>query len=441
MVHKINVGQVKNVLLFDFNNNPNLKLNSFIKNELVHNLNLESTLDSKVVLKKVKQSNIDLLLVGIDKTDNVIDLLTQVRNLAKDIPVILMGEHFLESDEFILSENFNDVYYLSNKLDKAKIAEFINYAIELKKVKVNLNEARTDLAESQLRLKAIEQNDSLTSVLSASGLSFALQNEFFRAQRGGWALSAILVDLDDFGRINASFGHATGDIVLKETSNRLKDTLRPTDYIARIGGDKFLILLPETRLAEAILVAEKIRLGVGDSPMRLANETIRLTASLGVLALPYNFCSIEEIVSLARHAVSESKSAGKNRVTTAESKATENPQSPDYKKALDKLLEQLRQGDCFRAVSMPLLSLNDEKLTGYEILSRGPAGAFEMPDDLFRVSIEHNLLTIVDLRCLKTCLNATVDPKYDQSVRFHVNYRTFCLGMLKSVMFFKQFER
>ncbi len=421
MVHKINVGQVKNVLLFDFNNNPNLKLNSFIKNELVHNLNVESTLDSKVVLKKVKQSNIDLLLVGIDKTDNVIDLLTQVRNLAKDIPVILMGEHFLESDEFILSENFNDVYYLSNKLDKAKIAEFINYAIELKKVKVNLNEARTDLAESQLRLKAIEQNDSLTSVLSASGLSFALQNEFFRAQRGGWALSAILVDLDDFGRINASFGHATGDIVLKETSNRLKDTLRPTDYIARIGGDKFLILLPETRLAEAILVAEKIRLGVGDSPMRLANETIRLTASLGVLALPYNFCSIEEIVSLARHAVSESKSAGKNRVTTAESKATENPQSPDYKKALDKLLEQLRQGDCFRAVSMPLLSLNDEKLTGYEILSRGPAGAFEMPDDLFRVSIEHNLLTIVDLRCLKTCLNATVDPKYDQSVRFHVN--------------------
>ena len=88
MVHKINVGQVKNVLLFDFNNNPNLKLNSFIKNELVHNLNVESTLDSKVVLKKVKQSNIDLLLVGIDKTDNVIDLLTQVRNLAKDIPVM-----------------------------------------------------------------------------------------------------------------------------------------------------------------------------------------------------------------------------------------------------------------------------------------------------------------------------------------------------------------
>jgi EAL domain-containing protein (putative c-di-GMP-specific phosphodiesterase class I) len=68
-----------------------------------------------------------------------------------------------------------------------------------------------------------------------------------------------------------------------------------------------------------------------------------------------------------------------------------------------------------------LLKLDDETVIGYEILSRGPAGAFEMPDDLFRVSCEHNLLTIVDLRCLKTCLTACVEPKFDQNARFHVN--------------------
>ncbi len=421
MVHKLNVGQVKNVLLFDYNTNPNPKLISLFKNELLHNLNLESTDDLQKTITKLKNDNLDLLVINFGKNHNSPEIITKIRNLVQNIPIVLICDTIDLNAEILRDEISNDIYSLSSSLDKNSIADFIKYTIELNRVKTNLHEARNELAQSQLRLKAIEQNDALTEVLSASGLAFVLQNEFFRAQRGGWALSAILVDLDDFGRINATFGHATGDIVLKETANRLKDTLRPTDYIARIGGDKFLILLPETRLAEAILVAEKIRLSVGESPMRLANETIRLTASLGVLALPYNFCSIEEIVSLARHAVSESKSAGKNRVTTAEAKSAENIQSPDYKQALDQLLEQLRQGDCFKAVSMPLLSLSDEKLMGYEILSRGPAGAFEMPDDLFRVSIEHNLLTIVDLRCLKTCLNATVDPKFDQNVCFHVN--------------------
>ena len=71
---------------------------------------------------------------------------------------------------------------------------------------------------------------------------------------------------------------------------------------------------------------------------------------------------------------------------------------------------------------MPIYKLANEEIVGHEILSRGPAGAFEMPDDLFRVSVEYNLLTIVDLRCLKTCLIHTVDPNFnDRSVLFHVN--------------------
>jgi EAL domain-containing protein (putative c-di-GMP-specific phosphodiesterase class I) len=213
-------------------------------------------------------------------------------------------------------------------------------------------------------------------------------------------------------------GHAVGDVVLKEISVRLKETLRPTDHIARIGGDEFLMLLPDTRFAEGMLVAEKVRLAVAESPLRLAAETIRVTASLGVLALPYEFCSIEEVLSLARLAVRESKLHGKNRVSSGEKHKVK--ESPD-REALAELTERLRKGECFRAVSMPLLKLDDETVIGYEILSRGPAGAFEMPDDLFRVSCEHNLLTIVDLRCLKTCLTACVEPKFDQNARFHVN--------------------
>ncbi|MBX9667406.1 MAG: bifunctional diguanylate cyclase/phosphodiesterase, partial [Candidatus Obscuribacterales bacterium] len=210
-----------------------------------------------------------------------------------------------------------------------------------------------------------------------------------------------------------------GDVVLKEISKRMKETVRPTDHIARIVSDEFLLLLPDTRFAEGMLVAEKIRLSVAESPLRLASETIRVTASLGVLALPYEFCSIEEVLSLVRLAVRESKLLGKNRVSSGEK---HKPQGQPDRDALDELTERLRKGDCFRAVSMPILHLSDEKLVGYEILSRGPEGAFEMPVDLFRVSVEYNLLTIVDLRCLKTCLTAASnDPKFNKNSRLHVN--------------------
>ncbi len=87
-------------------------------------------------------------------------------------------------------------------------------------------------------------------------------------------------------------------------------------------------------------------------------------------------------------------------------------------------MDKLRQGDCFRAVSMPIYDLRSEKIVGYEMLSRGPQGPFEMPDDLFRVSVEHNLLTAVDLRCLKTCLQALSQSKFKdktKKMRYHVN--------------------
>jgi diguanylate cyclase (GGDEF)-like protein len=294
----------------------------------------------------------------------------------------------------------------------------MRHAIELKRAGDALKVATNRLDAATARLETLANIDALTEVLNRIGLERALTSEFSRAQRQGWNLVALLLDCDDFDRINASLGHAVGDVVLKELSARLKVTLRPTDHIARIGGDEFLMLLPDTRFAEGMLVAEKVRLSVAESPLRLAAETIRVTASLGAIALPYEFCSIEEVLSLCRLAVRESKLHGKNRVSAGEPQKSEGQE----REALGELTERLRKGECFRAVSMPILRLDSETRIGYEILSRGPAGPFEMPDDLFRVSCEHNLLTLVDLRCLKTCLNAAAaDPKFESSYRLHVN--------------------
>jgi len=368
-------------------------------------------------LKRLGEGGVDLVLLSLPDS-NGLDVFMQVKERAGHVPVVILGNANEDKVAIEAVRHGAQDYLLKNALDPRGLLQSMRHALELKRAEDALKDATNRLEAATSRLETLANIDALTEVLNRIGLERALQSEFSRAQRQGWNLVALLLDCDDFDRINASLGHAVGDVVLKEVSLRLKDTLRPTDHIARIGGDEFLMLLPDTRFAEGLLVAEKVRLAVAESPLRLAAETIRVTASLGAIALPYEFCSIEEVLSLARLAVRESKLHGKNRVSAGEQHKIDGQD----REALGELTERLRRGDCFRAVSMPLLRLTDESLVGYEILSRGPAGAFEMPDDLFRVSCEHNLLTIVDLRCLKTCLSAAQnEARYNREKRFHVN--------------------
>ncbi len=368
-------------------------------------------------LQRLDEGTYDVLLLGMSQSDKKgMGAVEEIRKKSASIPIVVLGGKNGDAVHEEAVKCGAQDYLDKDKIDSSILIQSLKYAIEIKRTEDALRDASTKLDLASARLANILHTDPLTECLNVTGMELALATEFERARRGGWTLGAVLVDLDDFNRINAQLGHGVGDVVLKEVAKRINEKIRPTDHIARIGSDEFLIILPDTRYAESMLVAEKMRLGVAESPLRLASETIRITASLGVLTLPYEFCSIEEILSLGRLAVRESKMHGKNRVSSGEKHKPETDLD-----ALEELTQKLRKGDCFRAVSMPILQLTDEKPIGYEILSRGPKGAFEMPDDLFRVSVEYNLLTIVDLRCLKTCLNATTEERYDQKLRFHVN--------------------
>jgi diguanylate cyclase (GGDEF)-like protein len=376
-------------------------------------------------IERVGAGGVDLVLLELSRSgverESAMSKFRQLRSEHATVPVVVLGANGENEGFDALEEGAKD-FIQKDQLDAHGLLQSIKHALQVQQLESELRLTRELLERANEQLDAIANIDATTQTLSRAGLEKALESEYVRAQRGGWNLVAVLIDCDDFDRINQQFGHAVGDVVLRQITERVRETVRPTDHLARLGGDEFLLILPDTRFAEGMLVAEKIRLSVGESPLRLASETVRVTASLGVLALPYEFCSIEEVLSLARLAVRESKLLGKNRVSSGEKHkdVQGTHQSPD-KAALEELTEKLRRGDCFRAVSMPIFHLSDETIVGYEILSRGPAGAFEMPDDLFRVSVEHNLLTIVDLRCLKTCLAACTLPKFDQSARFHVN--------------------
>ncbi len=410
------------VLLIENNSADPLALSKLMESVSNSHFAIETTNLLNTGLSRLKSGGYDMVLLDLPlKNHEGLEAINRIKEQAASMPIFVVDKTDAEQIKEQAKAFGVHEYVKRSEFNPAQFFQSMQQALKIQQLESKISTATKELEIVSQKLLSLTDIDHLTSVLNLTGLQRALEEEAKRAKRAGIYLSAVLLDCDNFDRINQSFGHGVGDVVLKEVVGRLKTTLRPTDYIARTGGDEFLLLLPETRFAEGMLVAEKVRLAVADSPLRLAAETVRLTASLGVLALSHEYFSIEEILSLVRLAVQESKNLGKNRVSSGEKHKILSDKSPD---ALSELMDKLRHGDCFRAVSMPIYDLRDLSIVGYELLSRGPAGPFEMPDDLFRVSVEYNLLTTVDLRCLKTCLQALKERKFKDKankIRYHVN--------------------
>jgi len=147
---------------------------------------------------------------------------------------------------------------------------------------------------------AAEANhDPLTELHNRRGMERLLRQQYALAQRSGDPMMALLIDCDKFKAINDGFGHSAGDAVLKELARRLRSALRPSDLLARVGGDEFLAVLPASRLAEGAHVGEKLRRAVAANPVMHQEQALRVTVSVGVVAAPTAESTVEELFSAA----------------------------------------------------------------------------------------------------------------------------------------------
>ncbi|MEM7204662.1 MAG: chemotaxis protein CheB [Planctomycetota bacterium] len=273
--------------------------------------------------------------------------------------------------------------------------------------------------ETRLRLLADElenqaQTDALTGLMNRRGLEIATAREQARASRTGEPLTAVLIDLDNFKAFNDRLGHAVGDTVLQGVAQRMQRVLRPSDLLSRVGGDEFLALLPETRLAEAVSVAERLRLAIADHAMEVSGQPLAITASLGVAAIPAGMMSIEELLICTRESLATSKKQGKNRVVAATDAGGRRTTSVVGEQPIEDFL----RADSLRVVAQTIRQVSSQEVIGYEMLSRGPAGPYSGPADFFRLSHERSQLTQIDLRCLRNCVaNAEALAPY----QIHVN--------------------
>lgn len=171
----------------------------------------------------------------------------------------------------------------------------------------------------------LTNTDPLTGVYNKRYFLSMLERELARAERHQRQMSLLMLDLDYFKKVNDTFGHVAGDAVLVEAAKRIGAELTSEDLLARFGGEEFVVLLDETTLDEAALVAERIRASIAGTPVQHADAAIAVTTSIGVSGLHEVAASddaasrtqrVEALLTLADTKLYEAKHAGRNRVVS-----------------------------------------------------------------------------------------------------------------------------
>lgn len=275
------------------------------------------------------------------------------------------------------------------------VSAFIRDVSEKKKLESDLRKALNELEDTNSKLRRLSEIDYLTEALNRRGFEAILKRESERACHDGTQMSLAMMDLDNLKSINEKLGHQAGDTVLKEIARRTMRTLRSTDYLARIGGDEFMILFPSTDVQEAAMVTERVRSEVTATEIM---PGLFSTVSCGVVQLPGNYKTLEELLPLLRNALETSKSSGKNRVTVGSAHSTSLAVRTFSSDEMDYIL-----ANGLYTVNDPIFSLHNQIVKGVELHIRGPEGALHTPTELLRVACEMDRLSQTDLVFAQTC--------------------------------------
>ena len=165
-------------------------------------------------------------------------------------------------------------------------------------------------------VQALSIIDTLTNVFNRRYYLERFKEELERSIKFNYVFSCLMVDIDYFKSFNDRYGHIVGDAILRELSKTIQENIRQIDLLGRFGGEEFSIILSETDKDAAQFAAQRIRLAIQDKRIRVYDEELKITVSIGISTFPYDGKDTETLIDRADSALYQAKQAGKNRVCT-----------------------------------------------------------------------------------------------------------------------------
>ncbi len=239
--------------------------------------------------------------------------------VVKDIKMTKLAaipsDHSYKSNSFIsypimIGERKIGILNVTDKIDGGFYDEFDLELLNTIAPQLAVALDRASLQHKAGEYRQLSITDPLTDLVNRRYLETRLAEEIKRSQRQGNPMSFMMIDVDEFKKYNDTFGHTEGDKALQLVARCLRETLRGADVAARYGGEEFSILLPQTGLDEAVVIAERIR-------QRIENTTFRhrqVTVSIGVASCSSRLCDADKLISAADKSMYRAKNGGRNNV-------------------------------------------------------------------------------------------------------------------------------
>jgi diguanylate cyclase (GGDEF)-like protein len=348
-------------------------------------------------IEAIASSPPDIVLLDLGLPDSQgTGTFQRLRQAADAIPlVVLTGNNDGDVASAVLKAGAQD-FLVKGSFDDEALVRTLRHALERHRAQLEQRELVRRLAEANQQLMELANTDALTGVLNRRGLEAALADLWLSAQRQPVRIVGLLIDCDDFKAINEQEGHATGDIVLAGVARSIASTLRSVDYVGRVGGDEFLVLLVDIGVWDALYVAERIRRAVR-FPRDLEHGQ-GVTVSIGVAELRVTTKLLSEALAATGASLRTSKRSGKNKVVFADDE--------NATVAIDRveLGHRLASPGEVRVVSQPIVDLANGGVVARELLARFKSPGLGEPNDFFRIAHEADMLTAADVACLRACM-------------------------------------
>lgn len=264
----------------------------------------------------------------------------------------------------------------------------------------------TEEIEAKARIEHISQHDALTGLANRHRLNHFLNARLSQGLSGDRPVFLLALDLDRFKPINDTFGHAAGDLVLREVANALKGCTRETDLVARLGGDEFVVVATDCRTQEQAerlcqRLIEKI-----NQPIRIGTNDVSVGASIGIVSAPYDGLTAEELLRYADIALYEAKSSGRNLFRFYEPAMNERIME---RRQLEMDMRQALRRHEFRLDFQPRYDASSQTIVGAEALVRWkhPIRDLLSPGCFIPLAEETGLIVeLSDWVLREACLNA-----------------------------------